>query len=1795
MADFRRYSDLYNADPMMDVFRAPFRLERAASTPQVAPPDAPPDAIPEGNDEDTAGLMSKAIDWGVSGLGAVGNLLDLPGSSVRDVLGGKNPFDQWLHPWSHREKGLSLEGRELLHRRGLAGKNQETGISGWWDDPYEGVQDIAGFAVELATDPFAWWAGFTGGARAAAKAAQAAKRAKVVEAAKAAGNPIPPVSSANKFWSGVDKVGSVIDKFDPGYHVGRIADLHAGPKIRGLAGKVDSKTGKVVRDELTGRIKDPGVLTRVSRKVEDASVKFRRWRDKHDVDMPKDPVAIQDLENELDVVRIKEGIDPEARLITSLSPGQEVSRRIGKAFGVDVYFYGGGRTSGRRAGFAFVDGSSRAWVSGDMAPSAILSTTGHEILHNMRTAEGGDDAFRRILKRIGEEINDPETLQSFTQEATKRYPNWEDLAKGIRVEEGITKIVNDAFVNTRIWEEILAEATLHEPLRDAVRKAIKMAGKHLTTQEAEFFKEAVEDMTGIHSGIVREMWHSADKTRAGREGSPEEVFNKSWLGPKGRSKDLSFVESFQKTGDVPEDVPFGTSGRLERIRSKAEDVARGGVKEFAKVADIFARSISRLFQSRKLGTRHRDTQAFAYDVTGMEEDIAPALMLPVMRILDKLHDIGKLEDISVSDKVREAVETGIYHGLSGELEDLQDPARSLHILAKRVYVAGKDAGLKQLELQDYVNWFARKITPELHKTMKDAGLIKGGGKRVDSILSPEKDRMRTELFRNALYGTREFNDITGSKDILSLVRLGESGEAAHLMRKEKRSTIDARIPHRSSESDNRKYAYQQMKPVETVDVDGNTVFYHPEKARAGMAELGDYAGAIEEMDPHILHANYDLQVKSGEELRGMDRTDRVGEFSSPLKARLKDGSISLGQAKRLAIRHGRAGDDGSVSLYARDEYGAEVWRTFKLKDVNYENVDLDDGIEDAIQSLLQWAYDDTEIELVTHITEKNKNLGEAALKTIQSRLTSDTDYPGMKATYARTRIEYPDPKSGTVIVPDRFESMEHYLYENQQMLEMLEEQGGMFREHFAVDLGNRVRREAFRISVAAKVPAALDGMIRTGGLKRGKVGIGQASGRKLGEVWDLVFPHMDKEHVYRKLRKANPEVQIMEEWATKNGYDWMKELDGYLMDRKLFEDLESVGHLRSMPSELEGVAGIFRSGTALFKAGVLTSPDRYGRDIISGQIQNVIADRFSFESGSRAFNILSNQADEALAQIEGMDGAADEFRRIAEEIGLKREAFRKFEVGDSVKVKGGEQGTVSVIESIDVNGDITIRSPSTEEGKTGTVLTTTTDGYEVVGKHGGDWFTPQMAVGVARWEYASMKGSDASRVRDPNLDAAGEIVEESALASAMYGAMPGTSKGGVRKIGRDMLKVLREGSWSPFEIEGVGQYWNVPEGVERGTPRSRSQGSFRDREQKLVAAGNIIQKNFDDMNRMVAWLEGMRKAETAVEAQQAGLSVSQVAFRRATQIQLDYRPKTFGPIERLALKKVFPFYSFVTREAVFLGNELFNNPSGRLGKSIRASHHATLSDEDRGLEGYVPEHYREQMAIPLGESADGGRSYITGLGLMHEDPLSAIAGGLMDPLGAGARDLLSRMNPLIKAPIEHALGVSSFQGGPMGGRRLDQMDPTIGRLMSNLRNMGTPQDEMPRGRADPFISPAFEHYVANSPISRVLNTFKKATDTRRNILQKIPDLVSGVKITTVSPERSRHGVQEMLNKAAKDLGAPMFTKYYLSKALREEVAETDPESAEKMEIIAEILRRMDKERREENKREKASRLERVAQ
>lgn len=113
-------------------------------------------------------------------LGYAGNLLDLPGSSVRDLLTGQNPFDQWMTPFSGDNRAT---GRDVLHP--ILGANKETGMSGWLDDPMEGVKDVLGFGAEVALDPMNFVSG--GAVLRAIKGGKAARQANAVNALREAG------------------------------------------------------------------------------------------------------------------------------------------------------------------------------------------------------------------------------------------------------------------------------------------------------------------------------------------------------------------------------------------------------------------------------------------------------------------------------------------------------------------------------------------------------------------------------------------------------------------------------------------------------------------------------------------------------------------------------------------------------------------------------------------------------------------------------------------------------------------------------------------------------------------------------------------------------------------------------------------------------------------------------------------------------------------------------------------------------------------------------------------------------------------------------------------------------------------------------------------------------------------------------------------------------------------------------------------------------------------------------------------------------------------------------------------------------------------------------------------------------------------------------------------------------------------------------------------------------------------------------------------------------------------------
>ena len=83
-------------------------------------------------------MLNTILKYGSAIGGGIGNALDLPGSSVRDVLALKNPFDQYLDPFGDSNR---TSGRGLLRQYGLAG-NKDT-----WGN------FAGGLAAETALDP----------------------------------------------------------------------------------------------------------------------------------------------------------------------------------------------------------------------------------------------------------------------------------------------------------------------------------------------------------------------------------------------------------------------------------------------------------------------------------------------------------------------------------------------------------------------------------------------------------------------------------------------------------------------------------------------------------------------------------------------------------------------------------------------------------------------------------------------------------------------------------------------------------------------------------------------------------------------------------------------------------------------------------------------------------------------------------------------------------------------------------------------------------------------------------------------------------------------------------------------------------------------------------------------------------------------------------------------------------------------------------------------------------------------------------------------------------------------------------------------------------------------------------------------------------------------------------------------------------------------------------------------------------------------------------------------------------
>lgn len=333
---------------------------------------------------------------------------------------------------------------------------------------------------------------------------------------------------------------------------------------------------------------------------------------------------------------------------------------------------------------------------------------------------------------------------------------------------------------------------------------------------------------------------------------------------------------------------------------------------------------------------------------------------------------------------------------------------------------------------------------------------------------------------------------------------------------------------------------------------------------------------------------------------------------------------------------------------------------------------------------------------------------------------------------------------------------------------------------------------------------------------------------------------------------------------------------------------------------------------------------------------------------------------------------------------------------------------------------------------------------------------------------------------------------------------------------------------NPLNIRGSKWQWNLMDPM--GAPAREGT------ENSVVKAGEKIGGYVDSMNRLPLYTAMiMRGVDPAV------------ARARTLAVQVDYSRHAFTPFETNYLKRAAPFYGFLKGATAHLVKELTQNPRGPLSKFIRAESALDRSDDDN----FKPESVRNTLSVPIPGAPEGQQRYLTGFGLMHEDPLNLIRPRATSYHTAQdtIQGLIGRTNPLIKAPIEVAAGKQFFSG-----RDLEDLDPTIGRIYSNAKETLTGEKSQP-----PEIPILLEQALSNSPLARVATTARQALDPRKDIGTKALSTLTGARVRDVDMEKEK---QRAIREALEDLlrGNPGVLSY--EHLYSPDDAQLDPGAAE---------------------------------
>ena len=370
--------------------------------------------------------------------------------------------------------------------------------------------------------------------------------------------------------------------------------------------------------------------------------------------------------------------------------------------------------------------------------------------------------------------------------------------------------------------------------------------------------------------------------------------------------------------------------------------------------------------------------------------------------------------------------------------------------------------------------------------------------------------------------------------------------------------------------------------------------------------------------------------------------------------------------------------------------------------------------------------------------------------------------------------------------------------------------------------------------------------------------------------------------------------------------------------------------------------------------------------------------------------------------------------------------------------------------------------------------------------------------------------------------------------SSFRGAGQGVGPGSPLRLRQNVTEAAQHVADNPNILnpqlaEGAGR-------IKQGA--ARAGGSIRRVYRTGMQIGGKVNQQVEWYNRVPMYLY-LRKKGFSVEA----------AAKRVKELQFDY--SDLSPFEKTVARRVFPFYTFSRKIAGLTLSTLLQRPGGALAQSLR------LSNAGHDPDTLTPDYIAGTAAVPLTPGDTGADRFLTGFGFAHEDPLSFLGGGLQ---GAGL-EALSRTNPLAKGPLEFATGQSFFQRGPTGGRALSDLDPVLGRTAANIFGLEEPA-RIPTG---------VEQAFSNSPLSRFGTTLRTATDTRKGILAKSVNLLTGFRVTDV-PERTKDAIlRDALNARMKALGAKTFERVHFNKDLLSKLPPEQRQAALELKTLNDML------------------------